>query len=179
MLGACPPHGKGQVRRGLLAQMLRQAAHRLRPGSLKRLRTEAQPAALELKLELWYLLSLMDFICSRQERHLLLVIRILNEAENHGLAPWIARSCAGVRFPLDAMALGRLAQAYGACAVGLAEQGHDRGALSLADQAVAHHALWVGLWDAAVQHGEASLAVPDEESSSFGRGIAAWAIARP
>lgn len=177
LLGASVADSRGQIRRALLAQMLRQVAHRLLPRTFRRPSASPVPRAVELKLELWYSLSLIDFLSSRQERHLLLVFKILNEAENCGLASWIARSCAGLTFPFDAMALGRLAQAYGVRAVDLAEQVQDAEALALAHEAAAHHALWVGQWAAALQHGEASLAALSADSASFQRGIAAWVVA--
>ena len=177
LLGAGVPDSRGRVQRALLAQMLRQVAHRLLPRYFRHAPAGAVPAAVELKLELWYSLSLIDFISSRQERHLLLVFKILNEAESQGSVPWIARSCAGLTFPLDAMALGRLARAYSLRAVDLAEQVQDREVLELAHQAAAHHAMWIGQWDAALQHGEASLAALGADSASFQRVIAAWVVA--
>ena len=177
LLGASVPDSRGRVQRALLAQMLRQVAHRLLPRYFRHAPAGAVPGAVELKLELWYSLSLIDFLSSRQERHLLLVFKILNEAENQGSVPWIARSCAGLTFPLDAMALGRLAQAYSVRAVDLAEQVQDREVLELAHQAAAHHAMWIGQWDAALQHGEASLAALGADSASFQRAIAAWVVA--
>ena len=177
LLGASVPDSRGRVQRALLAQMLRQVAHRLLPRYFRHAPAGAVPGAVELKLELWYSLSLIDFLSSRQERHLLLVFKILNEAENQGSVPWIARSCAGLTFPLDAMALGRLARAYSMRAVDLAEQVQDREVLELAHQAAAHHAMWIGQWDAALQHGEASLAALGADSASFQRVIAAWVVA--
>ena len=177
LLGAGVPDSRGRVQRALLAQMLCQVAHRLLPRYFRHAPAGAVPGAVEMKLELWYLLSLIDFLSSRQERHLLLVFKILNEAENQGSVPWIARSCAGLTFPLDAMALGRLARAYSMRAVDLAEQVQDREVLELAHQAAAHHAMWIGQWDAALQHGDASMAALGADSASFQRVIAVWVVA--
>jgi DNA-binding SARP family transcriptional activator len=177
LLGIRLPENRAQVKRALLGQVLRQAAHRVLPRLFMRPATGAASGAIQQELDISYLISFIDFFASRQERFLLLVFGMLNVAEANADVPWISRSCAALSLVFDFMSLRRLGQVYSRRAVSLAEQMQDAVALAQAHHAAAHHGWLSSEWDVALEHGNRALAALGEGGALRERSTAMWVIA--
>jgi len=169
-LGSPYPDTRFRIRLAIVAQLLRQAGHRIVPMLAVRREAEIDPVVAE-RTENYHLMSWLHYFVDR-EKMVLDAVMQLNVSERHGHIVGMSRGSDGAGIISDVIPLPRIATYYHRRAVELAQRSDDPTALALAYLGLcAHDHCVLGRWDDALRHAELSAEIYRQAGDVRGWGV--------
>ena len=170
-LGSALPTSRWGVRRAIVAELGRQAGHRLLPGLVRPPVAGRADPATEERARLYEAMPWIDYFVD-PVRFVLDALLQLNFAERHGLAVGIVEGATAVGMIANNLSRFRLAGYYHRYAVGRAAELRHPVAVGYAHLGLALHEIYRGGWDAALAHFRQGAAAFREAGHLRGWGVA-------